>query len=93
MSPLALLLRGVVLAYRYVLSPVLPASCRYLPTCSAYALEALQSFGAVKGTWLSIRRVCRCHPWGGGGFDPVPGRDDRSMAGGTARHALPEHDR
>ena len=51
-----------------------PASCRFDPTCSRYALEALQSWGAVRGGWLALRRIARCHPWGGWGFDPVPGR-------------------
>ena len=72
MSPLAGLLRGFVLGYRYLLSPVLPAACRYAPSCSAYALEALGRHGAVLGSWLAVRRLCRCHPWGGAGFDPVP---------------------
>lgn len=48
------------------------ACCRYVPTCSQYAIEALDRFGAVRGTWLTIKRLCRCHPWGGSGFDPVP---------------------
>ncbi len=51
---------------------MLPASCRYVPTCSQYAIEALQKYGALKGGWLAIKRICRCHPWGGSGYDPVP---------------------
>lgn len=51
-----------------------PTPCRYLPTCSHYALDALEAHGAVRGTWLSIRRIGRCHPWGGSGWDPVPQR-------------------
>jgi putative membrane protein insertion efficiency factor len=62
----------LVRVYRLMLSPILPPSCRYYPTCSAYALEALQKYGAVKGTWLAVRRVLRCHPWHEGGYDPVP---------------------
>lgn len=64
--------------YRWTLSPVLSAlfgptaGCRYTPTCSAYALEALQTHGALSGSWLATRRLCRCHPWGGCGHDPVP---------------------
>lgn len=59
--------------YRLVISPWLPRSCRYTPTCSAYALEALDKHGAVKGGWLALRRILRCHPWGGRGYnDPVP---------------------
>lgn len=58
--------------YQLAISPMLPASCRYVPTCSQYAIEALQKHGAVKGSWLAIKRICRCHPWGGSGYDPVP---------------------
>jgi uncharacterized protein len=72
MSPSAHVLAGLVQAYRYLLSPILPAACRYSPTCSAYALEALRTFGALGGGWLAVRRICRCHPWGGGGIDSVP---------------------
>ena len=53
-------------------SRVLPPSCRYAPSCSAYAVEALSRYGAAKGGWLALRRVLRCHPWGGHGIDPVP---------------------
>jgi putative membrane protein insertion efficiency factor len=70
------LLSAPILLYRAVLSPLLPASCRFTPSCSAYALEALQIHGPVKGLWLTVRRLSRCHPisWLGGssGFDPVP---------------------
>ena len=59
-------------AYKRWLSPLLPQACRYLPTCSVYAVEALETHGAVKGSWLAARRLCRCHPWGGHGYDPVP---------------------
>ena len=53
-------------------SVILPPSCRYSPSCSAYAIEALRRYGAVKGGWLALRRIGRCHPWGGSGHDPVP---------------------
>lgn len=53
-------------------SLVLPASCRFTPSCSAYAIAALERYGAFKGGWLAIKRISRCHPWGGSGFDPVP---------------------
>ena len=62
----------LIRAYRLVLSPWLGQHCRFHPTCSAYALEAIDSHGAVKGTWLALRRVLRCHPWHEGGADPVP---------------------
>ncbi len=58
--------------YRYCISPMLPASCRFTPTCSQYALEALRKHGPVKGLWLTVRRLLRCNPWGGCGYDPVP---------------------
>lgn len=53
-------------------SVVLPPSCRYTPSCSAYAIEALERYGAARGGWLAVKRVCRCHPFGGHGYDPVP---------------------
>jgi uncharacterized protein len=62
----------LVRGYQVVLSPLFPASCRYLPSCSAYALEALGRYGAVKGSLLTIRRISRCHPFHAGGYDPVP---------------------
>jgi putative membrane protein insertion efficiency factor len=58
--------------YRWCVSPFLGRHCRFVPTCSAYALEALDSHGAWRGSVLAVRRICRCHPWGGAGFDPVP---------------------
>ncbi|MGH7483813.1 MAG: membrane protein insertion efficiency factor YidD [Longimicrobiales bacterium] len=58
--------------YRRGVSPLLPASCRYTPTCSAYAEEAIRRYGAARGGWLALRRVVRCHPFGGRGPDPVP---------------------
>ncbi|MFY7792811.1 MAG: membrane protein insertion efficiency factor YidD [Chitinophagaceae bacterium] len=58
--------------YQWVISPMLPPKCRYTPTCSAYAITALRRHGPIRGTWLAVRRISRCHPWGGSGFDPVP---------------------
>ena len=58
--------------YQRFVSPMFPPCCRFTPTCSAYAIEALQKHGALRGTWLSLRRILRCHPWGGSGYDPVP---------------------
>lgn len=61
-----------VKAYRLIFSPWVGYNCRYHPTCSAYALEALEKHGAIRGTWLAMRRIARCHPWGGNGIDNVP---------------------
>jgi len=61
-------------AYRYAISPMLPPSCRYFPSCSEYALEAIRRHGALTGSWLAVNRICRCHPWSAGGLDPVPER-------------------
>lgn len=58
--------------YRYFISPILGKSCRFEPSCSSYGQEALKSHGTLKGSWLLIRRLLRCHPWGGHGYDPVP---------------------
>ena len=58
--------------YQMTLSPILPASCRYLPSCSHYSHEAVQRYGVLRGTWLGAKRVARCHPLGGRGYDPVP---------------------
>lgn len=58
--------------YQYAISPFLGRRCRYYPSCSEYAVEAVQKYGAVKGGWLGVKRVCRCHPWHPGGYDPVP---------------------
>lgn len=63
---------AIVALYRYGVSPLLPSCCRYQPTCSAYAIEALQRHGPLRGSVLAFRRILRCHPWGGHGFDPVP---------------------
>lgn len=67
------LLRLLVRGYRFFVSPLLPPSCRFHPSCSEYAEEALRRHGALRGGWLSVRRVCRCGPWSRGGHDPVPG--------------------
>lgn len=58
--------------YQLCISPMLPRSCRFTPTCSQYAVEAIRKHGPLKGSWLAIRRILRCHPWGGSGYDPVP---------------------
>jgi len=65
---MVLFIRG----YQLWISPLLPASCRYYPTCSSYAIEAIEKHGALSGSWLAVRRIARCHPFRPGGFDPVP---------------------
>jgi hypothetical protein len=68
----ARLLMAAVAAYRYALSPMLGRHCRFHPSCSEYALEALARRGALRGGWLAVKRIARCHPWHPGGYDPVP---------------------
>ncbi len=69
---LVMLLVIPVKFYQMAISPLLPASCRYTPTCSSYTIEALQKHGPIKGLWLAIKRISSCNPWGGHGHDPVP---------------------
>lgn len=71
-SPLAMLLVGIARAWQLGPSRILPPSCRYSPSCSQYAIEAVGKYGAIKGSWLAMKRLLRCHPWGGCGHDPVP---------------------
>ena len=68
------LLIGLLRAYRFAISPLYGQVCRYHPSCSAYALEAVTVHGSIKGAWLAVRRIGRCHPWARGGYDPVPAR-------------------
>jgi len=70
---LLLLIRG----YSYLISPLLGNNCRYYPSCSAYTREAIEGHGALKGLWMGIKRISRCHPFHEGGYDPVPGKEDR----------------
>jgi len=58
--------------YKYAISPLTPASCRHYPTCSEYSVQALKAHGPLRGSWLAVRRISSCHPWGSGGIDPVP---------------------
>lgn len=74
-SPAAYVLSLPVRAYRLLLSPWVGHGCRFQPTCSAYSLEAFERHGAARGLFLTTHRLCRCHPWGGQGYDPVPGAD------------------
>ena len=75
-DPAGRILACVVRLYQIVLSPLTAPSCRHLPTCSDYAIEALRGHGVLRGGWLAIRRVAHCHPFGTSGFDPVPARED-----------------
>lgn len=88
-KPLIWLVRG----YQVFLSPLTPPSCRYYPSCSAYAVTALERFGPVRGTWMAVRRVGRCHPWAAGGVDHVPLRDPdtgRPVPGTTGPRGIPD---
>ena len=92
MTPAAFLVSLPVRAYRLFLSPWLGHSCRYQPTCSVYALEASERHGAIKGGWLAAKRLGSCNPWGGHGYDPVPGADPaHDAAHAHDRHAGHRH--
>ena len=71
MNILSQILIKIIKGYRFIVSPLLGHSCRYLPTCSEYSIEALKTYGFFKGLFLSVKRISTCHPWGHGGFDPV----------------------
>lgn len=66
------ILLSLIRFYQHHISPLTPPACRFTPTCSQYTYEAIQKYGAIKGCWLGLKRICRCHPWGGSGYDPVP---------------------
>ena len=86
MSIAALVLRALVRLYQLTLAGLFPPSCRFEPSCSHYAMEALRQHGAMRGTVLTVRRVLRCNPWGGMGYDPVPApRHEHASADGRAR--------
>ena len=72
------LLIGLVRLYQLIISPYMPSSCRYHPTCSHYGIDALRKHGAFKGSWLTVKRIARCHPWSKGGYDPVPEPETKS---------------
>ena len=69
---------GLLKAYRFAISPLYGQVCRYHPSCSAYALEAVTVHGSIKGSWLAVRRIARCNPWARGGYDPVPAKSKSS---------------
>ncbi|MFD1955882.1 membrane protein insertion efficiency factor YidD [Paenibacillus thailandensis] len=79
------ILQAPVHLYRKAISPLKPPTCRFYPTCSAYALEALEKHGALKGSWLAAKRIARCHPFHPGGFDPVPPVPETGSGAGRAR--------
>jgi len=94
----SLFLRALIRVYQLFLSPLIGPRCRFLPTCSHYAAEAVERHGAARGGWLAVRRLLRCHPWGGSGYDPVPETAPvgparpghylpRSLTGAAERHA------
>lgn len=64
--------------YRWFLSPLLGSNCRYYPSCSHFAQDAIKAHGALQGSWLAAKRIARCHPWADGGYDPVPGKDEQA---------------
>ena len=66
------ILIGLIKFYKYGISPYLPRSCRYTPTCSQYSIDAIKKYGPLKGSYMGLKRILRCHPWGGHGYDPVP---------------------
>ena len=72
MNPVMLFARGAIRIYQWFISPLLGAHCRYWPSCSRYALEAVERHGVVHGGWLALKRIVRCNPWGNWGYDPVP---------------------
>ena len=72
--PLLILIRG----YQLIISPLLGSNCRFMPTCSEYAMESLRSYGLIKGSYLTIKRIGKCHPWGGHGYDPIPTKKIRN---------------
>ncbi|OKP90135.1 membrane protein insertion efficiency factor YidD [Paenibacillus sp. P32E] len=74
-------IQAPIRVYRKFISPIKPATCRFYPTCSAYALEAIEVHGPVKGSWLAAKRIARCHPFHPGGLDPVPPREERPNGG------------
>jgi len=85
----SIVLRALVRAYQLVLSPLLGTNCRFAPSCSEYALEALDRHGAARGAWLTAKRLCRCHPWGGHGFDPVPEHPHHKCQAASATRGMP----
>nr|WKN36658.1 membrane protein insertion efficiency factor YidD [Tunicatimonas sp. TK19036] len=74
---LSQLARGIIRFYQYAISPLLGTNCRHTPSCSQYTLEAISEWGVLRGSWLGLKRISRCHPWGTHGYDPVPKRTSK----------------
>lgn len=91
-SPVKYALIGFLTLYRLLISPLYGNVCRYWPSCSAYALSAVRMHGSASGSWLAVRRLARCHPWARGGYDPVPGTEDRGDSSEDSAEA-DSHDR
>jgi putative membrane protein insertion efficiency factor len=83
---LSRLMIALITAYRWTISPMLGNRCRFYPSCSQYSLEAIQQHGPLRGAWLTIRRLLRCHPWHPGGYDPVPGAPNAASC--NCHHSL-----
>lgn len=81
------ILRGAIRAYQLFISPLMPGTCRYWPSCSAYGMTAIARHGALRGGWLTLRRFLRCNPWGGWGYDPVPEPKQTECCGHRGQHA------
>lgn len=90
MTPLAHIAALPIRAYRLVFSPWVGFNCRYQPTCSAYILEALEEHGGIKGAYLGVRRVCRCHPFAASGYDPVPPARSKQSVNSSSCDCNPE---
>lgn len=82
-------MRGAIRIYQLFISPLTPGYCRYWPSCSAYGMSAISRHGALKGGWLTLRRILRCHPWGAWGFDPVPGTQQHRTCGHSGSPTAP----
>lgn len=78
MNPITWFFLKLIRFYQLFISPLIGSNCRYSPTCSAYATQALKTHGLLKGGWLSLKRILRCHPWGGSGYDPVPEKTEKN---------------
>ena len=91
MKAVSLALLVLIRGYQLLISPMFPPSCRYLPTCSDYARQAVTLHGPIVGSWLTLKRLARCHPWGGHGYDPVPDPSPRKSPGGLGLHTDCHH--